>query len=336
MKKVSYVLLIAGVILIGIAIIFLTKTSKKTLNESAWQVISSEKTSGVITAMDINCNCNSYDYEDFISEYLYATDGSENTYYYVVPNNEKLVKTEDSYEFDGTINITFGSTSFSNIDSYILDNYSEKTSSKVYIQKNAVDANKIAVLAKIIANDGSNYYEELTIYFHNNENSYTYVKYSIDNSKFSSKTIEKLVTDAYKDQNKAKYTTCKKENNEYACAIEAPNKEVSFKVNSNKYFLQVTERLNNYSEIFVNADENINDSIEVAISLSSEMNWLSEYDKKELSIGGKDIIKYTKDSNNAYYVIKLDANVIMVVNVYSEKNNLDSIAKDFVNYTISG
>lgn len=334
MKKVSYALLAAGIILIGLAVILLTKSPKETLDDSKWKVISSNNAIKVITGMDINCNCDAYDYEDFIGDYLYATDGSENSYCYVIPNDEKLVKTDSSYEYEGEVNISFGSTSFSNIDNYVLDGYAENTNSKVYIKKNVVDATKTAILAKIIDADGNNYREELTIYFHNGENSYTYVKYTTDGKKFSDKTIEKLVTDAYKDKEKAKFTTCKNENNEYSCAISAPNIKVSFKVDGTKYSLQINEKYNSYQETFVNIDDNVNDSIDISMSSSNDMTWLSEYSKKEVSIGGKDLLKYTKDSNNAYYVIKLD-DVTVIVNVYSEKNSLDDIAKDFVNYTVS-
>lgn len=334
MKKVSYALLAAGIILIGLAVILLTKSPKKTLDESNWKVISGNNAVKVITGMDINCNCDAYDYENFNRDYLYATDGSENSYWYVIPNNEKLIKTENSYEYDGEINISFGSTIFNNIDNHVLDGYAENTNSKVYIKKNVVDATKTAILAKIIDADGNNYREELTIYFHNEENSYTYVKYTTDGNKFSDKTIEKLITGAYKDKEKAKFTTCNKENNDYACTISASNKKVSFKVDSTKYSLQINEKYANYQETFVNVDDNINDSINISISLNDEMNWLSDYDKKEVSIGGKDLVKYNKDTNNAYYLIKLD-DVTMIVNVYSEKNSLDDIAKDFVNYTVS-
>ena len=82
-------------------------------------------------------------------------------------------------------------------------------------------------------------------------------------------------------------------------------------------------------------NDNSNNGIYVTFITSSDLykieseGWLTNYNKENVTISNKELTKYSLYKENrymAYYIIKLEDNLSVLLNVNSIKNELDELA----------
>lgn len=343
-KKVALCLFVVGVIMILLSL--LLNNNSKNDNSNPTKEIS------LINDGVINCDCSDYELSNHVEEYFYSVDSSKNKYSFLLPAGEVLRKiTNVITEYNGVMNIRYGDDGLYDEDIYF-NNYINDLKSdydKLNVKKQIIDSDTFAIITRALNSSSNNYFEEIIIYSHNLDDDYSYVDYKIQNTVLSNNTINKIINGFKREEKKAEYTSCEKQDNQYVCSINIKNigKKIDYKVDATKYLLIDEVKYDNYRESFSLNNENSNDdeddeiSIYVGILLSEALDndlintgFLANYRQDKISINGKQIDKYVNESDNSVrYLFRLDDNIAIVLGVLSD--NPDEVAQDFANFSLS-
>ncbi len=343
-KKIGIGLFILGIVMILIPLLFPSNTSKQVKHISEWEYVTSNDNSinKLLVNKDINCNCESYNSSEYSEEYIYSDSSNNYKLSFLVPSQLELERVEFFItDYTGEMTIRYATKGADTFDEY-LKNYIleyESNFKKFYIRKKTIDDDSFAVLTKAVSEDNKNYLEELVI-MSINDDSYSTISYLVLNRSLSNEFVDTIINGFKREDNKAKYTNCNEKDNQYVCSININKikKMINFNVDKNKYKLMVEPRINNYEESFEGLDEK---SIIVSFFMVENIKeridnskWLDKYKYDDVVIEGKTVQKYYingEERNRAYYMFQLDDEVVLVLNTFSSIDNLDEIAKDFIN-----
>lgn len=246
-------------------------------------------------------------------------------------------------KYVGPMEITyFDSLTINNIDDF-LDKYIsqyENSYTKISVSKYLINDSSFAFYIKYLNANDKRYMEEVVL-CHKQDKLYFYVKYKLVDKTFSNSFINKVISE-FKIQNGiTSIASCEKQNNTYKCElkINSMKKKIIFNVDSVKYSFSDSEELNNYSIRFSLENDNfVNVSMILMNDFNnySKVNNLFSYAKAStVDINNKSIIKYSVDDiHMANYIININSKISILLTILDDNNNLDSIAKDFINFQL--
>ena len=345
MKKISLILFSCGILLLLFFFLYPKNedgggNDKPVDDNPKWVIVHGSK-------FDVNIPL--YDTDSLFTGFFNNTNSDiKSKYYFAIPKEDELFFINDLYnEYRGPVIVNYSSNNeINNFEKYINTEYindKKNNYNKRSVSKWSVDEKRIVINGKYLNEENNIYMEDLTLFYLEDDSRYSYVKYEIIDKSFSEVFIKKVIDNFKVEKGKASYTVCNENNKIYNCAIEINglNKNVIFNVDANKYHQEERIAPNNYTSKFSFNETNI-----VMVTLLASNNIEGDFNNiglfngitsSKTTINSKIVDKYSFKGEEAYfadYIIKLSDNISIMLTISNSDDQIDVIAKDFINFKL--
>ena len=231
------------------------------------------------------------------------------------------------------INVDISIIYVDNIDTYLKNQYKNSNKISYVVYKDELDSNKFGIHYK--KKQFNSYFEEYSIYSKIDNNNYIKLTYNLYNYKFS-KSLIKEIKDNFNIVSSEYSDLCSLDEDKYKCYFDISLVE-------NK--LELLFDSSKYNVDYSNSNHlNINNGIEIGFIydvISPEEAFMSsnyyndKFSREELEFEYAKVVKYSYN-DNLYYLVKVNDNYSLIINVNLSKENLDdNIINDFLDFKLS-
>ncbi len=328
MKKVSFVLLGLGIVLIILALVF----PKNAESEKEWKTVYNDQI--------MNNNYDIYDIDGYYD--VSFRDVNDMIVTFLVPNEAKIGKIvgNDVQYSEKTFFVKYMTSIMANMTeeiNIIHEDYANRKMN-VNIKRRNIDSTG-DVIIYTQASDTDRYIEELNIYAKISDNIYSKITYSILNKRFSDDFLSKVIAGLKRECVKEETSLCVNHDNKYNCDFSIDAKIVNTIVDASKYKMITPYIKGSYKAIYKDLSEKTRIDVYIVYDNVSDIKNVVQEEFQAFPFPwetGENLLKYNaSDYNHQVDVLLVNERLALVIDITSDNKIDDNLVNDFLNIKVS-